>query len=565
MINAIKIWKLLERNDKQRSIILLIITILASIAEMLNIAIIIPFITLLAGETQNQSWYLPNINKNHNLLIIYGSFIAILIVISAYTRHIQMRLQIKISTEIAAKFSTKLFSKILEKELRWHNDKNTSQHISGAEKARMLVSYVLYPTLYIITNTIIGLSILSAIIINSNYYILMPLSIIVICYYMMSLKIKQKSLAESVRFANSQTNLTKCMQDAYGSIRDLKIYKLEDYYKKKYSNIIKNMQEALKNILQFASGPRYIIEAFGTLIFILIIVILYSLIESKFLNFSKSEAAGVIIMMAVGFQRLLPISQGIYSSYTNIQGSKASVNEVLEILLETEKINNESKTIELNGDIRLHCIKFSYDGKKIINNANMLIPKGSIVAIKGASGSGKTTIADIIMGLIQPDSGEIYVGGVKIEKNLINKWQEKISYVSQNVFMTNGTIKENILLGNQLFHSEENYKKSLERADLEYFEKQRMHMKLGERGSKISGGQRQRIGIARAYYKQAKYVILDEPTSSLDKDSEDIIYNFILNKESDETIIIISHSINLLKKVNIIYEINNGILKKVNI
>jgi ABC-type bacteriocin/lantibiotic exporter with double-glycine peptidase domain len=563
MNNTLKLWRLLEKKDKNNTIMLLAITLVASVAEILNISLIIPFVTILSSEVEEFKWkdviYGIYEYQSKNELIYFISVLAIgLTIASGLIRYYQMKMQVRISTEIAAKLSNKLFSKILLKELSWHNEKHSSQHLAGAEKARMLVSYVLYPTFFIITNSILGVSILFAMLANGKYFIIVPILFIGFIYFLISIKIKKHARLESKSFADTQAKLTECMQEALGSIKDLKIYNLEKFYSEKYQALITKMQKSLGKILQFAAGPRYFVEAFGIVSMLLIVVIINSLIESKYVMLSKEEFYGIILVIAIGFQRLLPIMQGIYSSYSNIQGTKQSVNDVIEILDDKEQLEYDVFNKKMSGDIHLKNVNFEYNNHKILNNVNIKIPQGLIVGIKGLSGTGKTTLVDIIMGLMRPSSGDIIIGAEHLDHTNKKEWLTNISYLAQSVFVIDGTIKENILLGNINKNNEGIYNTSVERADLVNFERMRGGITIGERGCRISGGQKQRVGIARAYYKESEYIILDEPTSALDNFSEQIIYDLLANKDEKETIIIISHSESLLDKVDLIFEIRDG-------
>jgi len=563
MNNAVKIWGLMEKEDKKKSLTLFGITLLASIAEVVNISLIIPFVTILSSGIEESRWvkFINSIfqfDTNNKLINLITALMISLIVLSASIRYIQMKMQVKMSTEIAAKLSNKLFNKILKKELNWHNSRSSSQHLAGAEKARMLVSYVLYPTFFIITNSILGASIILAMLSNGRYFIFIPILFIGIIYIWISAKLKTDARIESKIFADSQANLTECMQEALGSIRDLKIYNLEEFYSGKHQQIITKMQKSLSKILQFAAGPRFLIEAIGAVTLLLIVVVINNLIENRQVTISKEELYGVILVIAFGFQRLLPILQGIYSSYTNIQGSRQSVNDVIEILQDKNDGKKDHLSEKIRGDITLINVSFGYDSHQILKNVNVTIPRGSIVGIIGTSGSGKTTFADILMGLLRPNDGAVKVGSILLRDDNVTSWVKNVSILSQQVFVVDGTVEDNIALGDKDKFDGAAYRNSLKRADLTMFETERGKMTIGERGSRISGGQKQRIGMARAYYKGAEYIFFDEPTSALDNNSEQIILDLLSHKNTNETIIIITHSKIVLNHVNLILEVRDG-------
>ena len=286
-----------------------------------------------------------------------------------------------------------------------------------------------------------------------------------------------------------------------------------------------------------------------------------------------------VSLMVVSGARFIPGFNAINQSLTTLKFSKPSFDVVVDslrkfeetgyqILKKEEEIKSDSSKdikVNFNKNIVLNKINFSFKQKKIINEFSLEIKKGQIVGIVGFSGEGKSTLMNILTGLLQPDSGSILVDGTDINEN-IRMWQKKIGYISQDTYLLDDNIKENICFGfegNEI--KNDMLKKVLKEAQLESFVESlpdKEFTVIGNLGSRISGGQRQRIAIARALYTNPELLILDEATSSLDTTNEKKIIEEMHQYKSDKTIIIVSHRKNALKYCDKIYILKNGGLKE---
>jgi ATP-binding cassette subfamily B protein len=225
------------------------------------------------------------------------------------------------------------------------------------------------------------------------------------------------------------------------------------------------------------------------------------------------------------------------------------------------------KPLKFNHHIKLEDVSFSYKGSKvgIFSGINLTIEKGDCIGLIGDSGCGKSTILDILMGLLLPTQGRLIVDGKKIDSNNIIQWRSNISHVPQSVFMTDDSIENNITFFNQKVIDSSLISKAIEDSQLDYFiDKLPNGLKttVGEMGDKISGGQKQRIGLARAMYKNSDIYILDESTSALDNETEQSVMQAIEGLGEDITIFMIAHRLTTLKKCTQIIEVTEGGIKK---
>jgi len=286
-----------------------------------------------------------------------------------------------------------------------------------------------------------------------------------------------------------------------------------------------------------------------------------------------------VALMVVSGARFIPGFNAINQSLSMLKFAKPSFDTVVRSLFEFETAKNkiikkdEIIKIDLNKDIKinfnkniiLNKINFNFKEKKVINELSLEIKKGDIIGIIGFSGAGKSTLMNIFTGLLQPDSGKIFVDGTDINENL-RMWQKKIGYISQDTYLLDDNIRENICFGfDETEIKNDRLQKVLKEAQLDSFVQSLPDKELtviGNFGSRISGGQRQRIAIARALYTNPELLILDEATSSLDLTNEEKIIEEMQQYKTDKTIIIVSHRKNALKYCDKIYILKDGMLKE---
>jgi len=276
------------------------------------------------------------------------------------------------------------------------------------------------------------------------------------------------------------------------------------------------------------------------------------------------------VFLYAGF-RLMPSIQQIYSSYSQIRYVSPAFKKIykdISTLRSNSTSNSETdnnKVFKGSHKIRLRDVCFNYpgSGKKLLKSINLEIPFGSKVVFVGPSGSGKTTIIDIILGLIEPNSGCLEIDGQEVNSNNILLWQSLIGYVPQHIYLSDDTIESNIAFSLESHEIDQDLIiESAKKANLHDFVFDELPEKyltnVGERGSKLSGGQIQRIAIARAFYKKPKILVMDEPTSSLDKLTEEKIVKALINLNKDTTLIMVSHNDRLLKNFDFVFYIEDG-------
>ena len=355
--------------------------------------------------------------------------------------------------------------------------------------------------------------------------------------------------------------MIKQVNQGLGNIKEIILYKLQNLFLKKFSTHNQEYARSGKLRTIIVDLPRIILE------FVLVVVFIFAIFLLRKQGMNISEILVVLGVFAFASFRLLPSIVKIIKSFQTIKYNLPVLDLVFGELKNVKKINvSKNEKVENNFEfqnLRFKNLNYSYffeqNKKKVLSDINFTIEKKDKIGLQGKTGSGKTTLINLIIGLLDNYEGEIILNNQKFKNNLINL-QNKIGYVPQSVYLADESLLFNITLDDEENVDFEKLKKVLENVELANFTDSlpnKVNSIIGERGSKLSGGQCQRVGIARALYRDPSIIILDEATSALDEETEDKILDKIFKINSDKTIIIISHRKNSLKYCNKIFEIDN--------
>jgi ATP-binding cassette subfamily B protein len=384
-------------------------------------------------------------------------------------------------------------------------------------------------------------------------------------YIVITFIVKKKLRSEGEKVSRQSVQVIKALQEGLGGIRDVLIDGTQEVYCKVYSTADRTFRSSQANIGILGSSPRFAIEALGTVLIAILAYFLASRPEGI------NEAIPLLGALTLGAQRLLPILQQSYSSWSGLKGGESLVRDALDLLDQPLPEHSKGIAIEpisFNSFITLENLSYKFAGhdKAVLDRLNFIVPKGSKVGVIGSTGSGKSTLLDVLMGLLLPTDGALKIDGQKITDTNYRSWQSHIAHVPQAIFLADATIAENVALGVEPKNIDwDRVKESLQRARiLQTIETMPLGLKtvVGERGVRLSGGQRQRIGIARALYKYADVVILDEATSALDNETEREVMDSIYGLSDDLTIFIVAHRLSTLKNCTQIIELEQGQLKR---
>ena len=570
--NFKKLFLILTRQERIKLLILLILTIITATLEVAGIASIIPFMAVLADPALIDNNLLLNkffkissifgINTPVDFFYLLGFFVFIFFIVSLTFKSLTYYYQFHLLGIFEYSVSQRLLKNTLNQSYSWfllNHSSNIGKNILSE------VSYVttngIKQMLEIISKSIVFIFIISLVILVNPKIALISCLFIVIFYGLFSFFIKKYINKIGEQRTKSNELRYRVINEAFQSTKELKVRGLEKMYHKIFDYPAKNYSKTIALSSSISQLPRFILEGicFGGILLILL------LFMKK--NGSLANIIPILTMYVFAGYRLMPAAQQIFSSYTQLSFAKSAIDTLfnqIKNLKPFKEFENET-TLSFKNEISLENICYNYPNtsSNILTDVSLKIPVGSYVGFVGATGSGKTTIVDIILGLLEPQKGTI-----KVDKNIIcnqnvRYWWRLIGYVPQNIFLFDDTIAANIAFDtdNKKIDQERIIKVS-KIANIHNFIMHKLptnyQTKVGERGVNLSGGQIQRIGIARALYHNPQVLILDEATSALDNETEEIIQKNINHLKKDITIIVIAHRLNTVKNCDIIFKVNNG-------
>ncbi len=567
-----RLWHHVSARRRGQFGLLLVLMIGASFAEIISIGAVLPFLAVLTAP--ERIFQLPaaqplirafGMNSASQLLLPFTIIFGVAALISGGVRLFLMWASTRLSYATGADLSISVYRRTLYQPYAVHAARNSSEIISGIASKVGQVTGTFSNIINLISSTIILLAILITLL-SVDLVIALTAFAGFGLLYALIIKITQSRLVvNSQRIAHESTQVIKSLQEGLGGIRDVLIDGTQATYCEIYRNADLPSRRAQGNNDFISSSPRFALEALGMLI---ISGLAYMLALQP--N-GIAKAIPVLGALALGAQRMLPILQVAYMSWSNIQGKKASLEDALKLLdqpLPDYADQPAAKPLQFQKQIELKNFSFRYTQQTplILKNLNFAISKGSRTGFIGVTGSGKSTLLDIVMGLLQPTEGTLNIDGQPITSINNRAWQAHIAHVPQAIYLSDSTIEENIAFGvpkGKIDH--ERVKQAALKAQIaEIIESWPKKYKtyVGERGIRLSGGQRQRIGIARALYKQADVIIFDEATSALDNETEQAVMESIESLGNELTILIIAHRLTTLKNCTQIVELADGGIKR---
>lgn len=570
-----KLSYIFNKRQKIELIWTLLIIVIGAFLELIGISIVYPFIDLAMstdwnapGSIYNQIAVLFHIETREKFLIIMAITIIVVYVLKSVFMIYMFWQQYRYTYNNQQRMAAKILSAYMKQPYSFFVDHNSAFLFKSISMDVPQFFMVVQSALQFCSHMILAL-ILCIYLIWTDWMLTIAafaVILLVICIFGRYYKKNTTSYGQTAQSSTAQ--MYKWLKQAFEGIKEIKILGRENVFQNHFSSYYLEYINVQKKYMMFNQVPRLILEA--CCVTVIILVVVYKII---YLN-GMEEYLATLAVFAVALFRMFPKISDANACFNTILYYKPSLNLVYEDLkradLNHQEVSRETKAGEISFNKNISCkeLAFFYPENKekiILDNIDFEIPCGKTVALIGASGEGKTTLADIILGILQPVQGDIIIDEKYSIKEYPRAWAEKIGYIPQNIFIMDDTIENNILFG-----AEKNdsvfMQNALEMAGLVEFVNslpQGLQTEVGERGMKVSGGQKQRIGIARALYHNPEFLVMDEATSALDADTEKTIIETIEKLKGKKTLLIIAHRISTIENSDFIYRLKNGKIENV--
>ena len=557
-------------RQKYQLIFLLFLISIGAVLELLTVVLIIPFINILNGEELPKvinnliSNFQPflDISEAKNLILLIAAVVLTISLISSFFRILITILKENYISKVINFLITKAFNNILNQKYSWHSKNESSEIIVKTDFIDAISGKILGSILLIFTSIISSLIILLGMFVYNFKTTFSALFLVSFCYFVFLLWCKNRLDNNSIGRVKERKKLLKIKKDALNGIREIIINNEKELVLKPFKLSDKKLRDYQAEIGYLSLFPRYVIE------FLAIVVILIVGIFA-FNSFEKSDSIiTAIAFFSISLLKLIPQIQSFYSSITSLRANNKPFSEFLDLLaLDNDYINKSALIKEINADtfvVKNLTYYLSNSQKPLFKNFNLNLKKGDFIALTGKSGVGKTTLCDLLMGLIEPNSGE-FIFKSKNNNYKITPYDLRNNsvHVPQEVFIINDSIKNNIIRTSK--YNKDYLAEALHISCLDQFVKslpKGLNTEIGEKGAFISGGQKQRIGLARAIYSllnESKFILfLDESTSALDLETEINVIKRLKVLSKNKIVMFISHRKNTFDLFNKILDLNKA-------
>lgn len=571
---------ILTKRQKQLGIGILALTLIGAVTEMLGVSIMGPFVqALIAPQELLDNRYLKpvlewfEVDTPEKLLTFMGVGIAAVYIVKNLYLVLLSYCRIKYSTKVQRELSVLMMQSYMRRGYLFFAQVNTGELLRGVLEDVRSVYQIMYNTFRIFAELFTTMVIVLFVFTTD---IMMAASVVVLaflCFLIVIMGFRKTMHRLGEEYQKSYGELNKHSLQAFQGIKEVIAMRRQQFFVDRFERAFYRQQKALVGQVVAAESPTYIIEGVCVVGFILAVGL-------RLQNGSDSaEFLPKLAAFAMAAFRILPSMGRITSSFNQVVYFMPSLNKAYENLREVKQLESEEvqevtalledgserevteeRTAE-NAYLEIKDIYWRYPNTEhdVLSGVNIEIRKGMAVALIGHSGAGKTTLADIILGLYKPQRGSVRLEGTDI-KMLSGKWSECVGYIPQSVYLTDDTIRSNVAFGIEE-PDDAMVWQALEQAQLKELVAglpDRLDTVIGDRGVRLSGGQRQRIAIARALYYNPPILILDEATSALDTETENAVMDAINSLQGHKTLIIVAHRLSTIQNCDVIYEITGG-------
>ncbi len=565
-----KIIEILPAKDKIKLGVLFILMLIGGALEIFGIGVIAGFVAVVANPDAlfEIAWlekFLAFFSvEDSRDILLYGTIFLIVVFLIKNTylvfyKYIKSRFIFNRYKSI----SNRLFSIYMNVPYSFHLQRNSADLIRNiTNESHALATNIMLPILQIATEGIMALGIIILLLVVEPTVTLITLILLGGISVLFLKGTKNKIQKHGKKALDERARIIKTVNEGIGGFKDTTVMNRQSWFVVKFQESVTNISNA--HIYQ-QTIRQSIRPAIETIAIVGMLAITLFLLEQ---GYSIGALASILALFALSIQRLLPAINNIISEYSSLRYHLYALEPIYHDIItlksyEKENQGRKDEKIHLKEKIELKNVSYNYPESKeaVLKDISLTIPRGSATGFVGATGSGKTTLIDLILGLLEPTEGNIFIDKKDIKEN-VRSWQKNIGYIPQFIYLSDDTVRNNIAFGlDEKEIDEKKINEAVNVSQLNEFVKnlpRGLDTFIGERGIRLSGGQRQRIGIARAIYNNPEILIMDEATSSLDNVTEKFIIEAIEQLKKDRTIIIIAHRLTTVKNCDKLYILKDG-------
>ncbi|KMK75030.1 ABC transporter ATP-binding protein [Alkalihalobacillus pseudalcaliphilus] len=578
-IHIKRLLNILNKGDKKKFLIIFLMMIVAALLETIGIGLIVPFVGVITNPGMIESNKILSFFYQSFQFQTEGSFVLFLVAIlfSIFVlKNIYLlfffHIQYKVIFNQQIKLARTLFATYLRKPYTFHLQRNTADLLRNVNgEIPKVFQGIILSVFHLLTEVFVVICIVALLIYTAPYITLAATLLLGLSIFLFFRVFKGKISDLGKEQQRVGGMMIRWVNQGLGASKELKVSGNEDFFINSYSSHSKIQARNNKYMKMLEQVPRLFIET------LLVSIVLLMIAMILFQGTNTAEAVSILALFAMAAFRLMPSINRMINMITTIRYSLPALTVIYEDISSSisERVEEHETVDELvlekggpifKKSIQLIDISFKYPNQQeySIKDVSLRIPIGQSVAFVGESGAGKTTLVDIILGVLEPGKGKLLIDHHPLEK-IKKSWQQNIGYIPQTIFLSDDSIRHNIAFGmNTDCIDDQEVWRALEQAQLKEFVEglpEQLDTSVGERGVRLSGGQRQRIGIARALYHDPEILFMDEATSALDNETEQGIMKSIDQLKGEKTLIIIAHRLSTIENCDVVFKIKNGRLQ----
>jgi ABC-type multidrug transport system fused ATPase/permease subunit len=563
-----QLFEVIPRRRRRQGALLFLLMILAGFAELATLGAVAPFLAVVAMPHRMPDLHgLPRFLRPHgmgrwDLTVVLALLFAACAIVAAALRVLLTWATQTFVFRLGYDLETLAYQRSLSRTYIDQIRINSSETIAILDQVGAISATVFLPLLAGVSSFLIAGFILAALIAIRPLDAMIALAGFGLAYLLISLAFRGRLRAASETVTRALIKRIQTLQEGLGGIRDVILDQAQPIYVERFSRIDLALRDAQASIGVIGAAPRFAIEGAGMVVIALLVLWLAGR------QGGVLAALPLLGALALGAQRLLPLLQQVYNSWSQVAGTRQTILDVAALFSTPETTvtvpTGPVGDTPFTGSVSLKGVTFRYapQDAPVLDRLDLDLPRGGRVGLVGRTGSGKSTVIDIVLGLLEPDEGEVRIDGRVLDPVSRRRWSRSVAHVPQNIYLSDATILENIAFGVAPDAIDlDRARAAAARADLAHFIEglpRAYDTTVGERGVRLSGGQRQRVGIARALYKGSRFLVFDEATSALDSATEDAVLDAIAGLDRDLTILMVAHRLRTLRSCDVIYRLEDG-------